>query len=256
MSAWEVGRAAWPGVALPRERFEAFLRARAIGDDTPHAADLYLACACLDAVPAALAAFERTLLAATPAYVARLSPTAEFIEELKQATREKLFVGPAPRLAEYAGTGPLGAWLRVVVARLAIDARRKAGGEPLAAREPVELAMLEPSPELQALRNRYRPLFANALREALAALTVDERNLLRLHFVDGVSMDELGKLHRVNRSTIHRRIAQCTAALNRDIRARVGEALSLSTGELDSLTRLIESDLEISLGGLLRSRSD
>jgi RNA polymerase sigma-70 factor (ECF subfamily) len=90
----------------------------------------------------------------------------------------------------------------------------------------------------------------------LAALLVDERNLLRLHFLDGVSMEELGKLFSVNRSTIHRRLADSTATLARAIRATVGGTLSLSTGDYDSLTRLIDGELEISLGGLLRSQTE
>jgi RNA polymerase sigma-70 factor, ECF subfamily len=253
VDAFAAGQRAWPELEVDPQKFRAHLETRRLVPDASRAADLYLAFGCLQSLPRALAAFERTLLARIPTFVAKLHPTQELIVELKQVIREQLFTGAAPKIAEYSGTGPLAAWLRVVVLRAALKLKRSRGEQPLP-REPPDLALTESSPELQALRNRYRPLFDDAFRDALAGLTTDERNLLRLHFVDGVSMDELGKLFRVNRSTVFRRINSCTAALNRAIRVHVGEELGLSTSEFDSLADLVASDLQLSLSGLLRSQ--
>jgi RNA polymerase sigma-70 factor (ECF subfamily) len=253
VDAYAVGQRAWPELELDPQRFRAHLDTRGLTPDMSHAADLYLACACLHGLPRALAAFDSTLLARIATFVAKLRPTDELITELKQVMREELFTGAAPKIRDYSGKGPLAAWLRVVALRAALKLKRDRGEQRLP-REPHDVALTRSSPELQALRNRYRPLFSDAFHDALAELTTDERNLLRLHFVDGLSMDALGKLFRVNRSTVFRRLNSCTAALNRAIRVRVGEQLGVSTSEFESLAQLIASDLEVSLSGLLRSQ--
>jgi RNA polymerase sigma-70 factor (ECF subfamily) len=251
--AYAAGQRAWPELALDPRQFRAHLESQGAALDAPHAGDLYLACSCLHHLPGALDAFERTLLSRVPGFVAKLRWAEEAIGELKQVMREQLFTGAAPKIGEYSGRGPLAAWLRVVVVREALKLQRERG-EPVLLPDEQDLAVGESSPELKALRNRYRPLFNDAFKSALAGLATDERNLLRLHFVDGLSMEELGKLFQVNRSTIFRRLHSCTAALNRAIRLRVSEQLSLSTSEFDSLADLVASDLEISLNGLLRSQ--
>ena len=52
--------------------------------------------------------------------MARIDSSSQFVDEVKQGLRERLLVGPPPRIAEYSGSGPLGGWLRVVSVRLAI----------------------------------------------------------------------------------------------------------------------------------------
>jgi RNA polymerase sigma-70 factor (ECF subfamily) len=250
--SYESARAVWPAVDVPPELFAEFLAARGLSRDTENASDLYLACACAHGVPRAVEAFEHTHMVCIPSFIGKLNPTEEFIKELAQIIREKIFVARPPRITEYSGKGPLGAWLRVVVVRAAIDLKRSRGEHEPAA--PADLAVAEPSCELKLLRKRYQPLFKAAFEAALLELSIDERNLLRLHFVDRVSMDELGQLFKVNRSTIFRRINSCTAALNEAIRMRVGAELSLSTADFDSLARVVRTGLEVSLSGLLRER--
>src|SRR5262250_2343285 len=62
-----------------------------------------------------------TLVRAWDALLARPTPLADAV---RQRVRMKLFVGAAPKIASYAGTGPLGAWLRVVTIRCARDLHR------------------------------------------------------------------------------------------------------------------------------------
>jgi RNA polymerase sigma-70 factor (ECF subfamily) len=252
LDAYDLGRRAWPDLELDPQRFCAHVETCRVELDERNAADLFLACACLHGLPHALTAFERTLLARTPQFIAKLHATAEQIAELKQVMREQLFTGATPKIAEYRGRGPLVAWLRVVVIRAAIKLKRSRREQPLPSGAHA-LALAESSPELKALRNRYRPLFNDAFRAALAQLPTNDRELLRLHFIEGVSMDDLGKRFRVNRSTIFRRINSCTAALKRSIHERLSGMLGLSTTEVESLADLVASDLDFSLAGFLRS---
>jgi RNA polymerase sigma-70 factor (ECF subfamily) len=86
----------------------------------------------------------------------------------------------------------------------------------------------------------------------MAALTSGQRRLLRLHYVDGLSMDEAGRPFGVNRSTIFRRLSTCTEALLERIRDRIPGDLGITTNEIDSLTGALMSDFELSLGEFLK----
>src|SRR5688572_27012642 len=75
----------------------------------------------------AVAEVERTIIEPLPRTLSRLRPTSELVDELRQELREKLFVGTnggAPKLLEYKGRGPLGAWARVIALRAAYDRAR------------------------------------------------------------------------------------------------------------------------------------
>jgi RNA polymerase sigma-70 factor (ECF subfamily) len=254
--AFREGIEAWPNIRLSGDDFASYLAARGLPPDAANGSDLYLVCACLRQEPTALRAFEDAYMTQVGLYVSRLPTTPEFLDELGQALREKLFVGPTPRLAEYSGRGKLGAWLRVVSVRMAIDIKRGRGEQMRELEthlEPQRMQHRVASPELEALRNRYRPHFQAAFTEALAALPMDQRRLLRLHFVDDLSMDEVARRLGVNRSTIFRRLNACTQALLEGIRDRLGADLGITTNEIESLTGALQSDLEISIGDYLKS---
>lgn len=95
-------RAAWPGIdvddAVYLERLAAHLASEcdaraALG--SVHASDLYLAVACTAGNPKALSALERCQISQVPRALSRLSPTADFVEEVKQQLRDRLLVREA-----------------------------------------------------------------------------------------------------------------------------------------------------------------
>jgi len=101
--AIEAAKAAWPGVVVSDEAFGAFVRARA-GDATLAdalrdlaATDLYLACACATGDAAPITAFERRYFPEIGAVLARVRDATIAADDVKQALREKLFVGERPR---------------------------------------------------------------------------------------------------------------------------------------------------------------
>jgi RNA polymerase sigma-70 factor (ECF subfamily) len=250
--AFRQGAAAWPTINLAAEDFARYLADRNFPPDPPNGADLYLACACVLQLPAALRIFETTYMAQVPLYVSRLRPAPEVLDELGQHLREKLLVGPPPKLMEYSGKGRLGAWLRVVSVRAAIDLMRARGTPPV---EPSRsLATTATSPELRALRNRYRPRFEAAFAAALHALPAAQRELMRLHFVEGLTLEEIGQRYGVNRSTIMRRLNAGTQALLQHIRQQLGDELGVTTNELESLTDMLRSDLQLSLADHLKTQ--
>jgi RNA polymerase sigma-70 factor (ECF subfamily) len=88
-----------------------------------------------------------------------------------------------------------------------------------------------------------------AVRAAVARLPVKERALLRLHLVDGMSIDALGARYQVSRSTAARWLAAARDALRaltrEELEARIGPA------DLASMAGFVHSHLELSTHGLL-----
>lgn len=244
------GRAAWPAVSLGEDEFLAFLVSRA--QPVEHAADLYLAHACARGAAGALAAFEATLLSQVPGFLRRMSP--QIVDEVCQRLRDRLFVGAAPKIAEYSGSGPLAAWLRVVALRLAIDLSRSAGQNIARELDAAQLAgPAGRSPELEYLKERYRLDVKGAFQEALLALSSEQRNVLRLHLVEGLTLEEIGRLFHVNRSTVFRWLGASREALLADARLRLRERIGVSADEFDSLVQVVRSQLDLSLAEVLKT---
>ena len=165
-----------------------------------HAVELHLAFACRQGHAGALGRFDREYVATLGAAIGRVDASAAFVEEIKQRLRTKLLVaddsGP-PKLAHYTGQGELATWVRVVAVREALSSVRAERRRALASDD--ELFALEASatgPELGALKQQYRTQFAAAFSAALAELDPAERNLLRLHYLHGLSIDELAGVYR------------------------------------------------------------
>ena len=251
----ERARGAWPELALDDARFAAYLAGRlGDGDEPPYVEDLYLACACVDGLPRALEIFDARHLSAVPRHLLRLDRSPAFVDEVRQRLRERLFVGSdgeSPRLASYSGRGPLGTWVKIAAIRLALNLRRSDRDQSLS---PGDEPMIAGSPELLLLRHRHRADFNAAFCQAVAALTVEQRQLLRLHFLDSVSLGRIAALHHVDKSTISRRLQLAREALFGETERRLRARLKLGDGEAGSLMRLLRSQLgDVSVARLLRA---
>lgn len=249
---------AWPSVRVDPLRFVRYLAARLSPDRSLgsalaaiHGSDLYLACACEGDDERALKALDTAFFGDCDAALARMAPSPDFADEVKQRARAKLFVRererPA-RIAEYAGRGELRTFLRVVIMREAISLRRT---ERRDAPAPGDDAAKEPwattDPELLHLRRAYADEFDRAFREAVAALTSEERNLIRYHYVERLNIDHIGAIYGIHRVSAARRLTKIRAALVDGTRGALAERLRLGESELRSVLRLIESQVDISL---------
>lgn len=215
-------------------------------------ADAALALACARGHAAGLAEFDRRFHGEFAGALSRFRLDRATIDELTQVVREKLFVAGSdrpPRILEYGGKGPLVSWLRAVIVRTAIDYRRHEAlepkptddGEPL-----LDVGAATDDPELESIRARYAGPFREALREAIHALEADERNALRLHVAEGVSLDDIARMYGVHRATIARWIQSARERLLKGTRKLLEERLRLSPREFESLVRLCQSRLELS----------
>jgi RNA polymerase sigma-70 factor (ECF subfamily) len=255
------GRAVWPTVAVELEAFTAHVTAcLPAGAEsiavlaTEHATDLYLACGVALGQADAVEAFERTLVKDVPLFVAHVDSSRVFVDELTQLLRTNLLVaeaGERPRIATYTGKGPLRGWLRVAAVRTALNLKR--GERPDRMVDEDELADVPTAgdPALAYVRSRYAPELNEAFRATLAQLGTDERNVLRLHYLDGLNIEKIGTLYGVHRATVARWLERSRAKLLEATRKLLGERLGVGPDELASLISGLQSQLDVSLRRVL-----
>jgi len=251
-------RAAWPQIAVASSAFLTFVRERLDDDPTDEVAqDLLLCCGCLEGDAAALRGFDAHLEQWVPAFVAKLRLDAPQIDEVRQRLRHRLLVPNAAghrKLADYRGLGRLPSWLRVVALRIALDLKQ--GDARRASTPPRDDQLVSDDPELDYLRQRYAVDFREAFVDALRALPIEQRNVLRLHLLDGLGIDRIGRLHDVHRATAARWLAAAREALAKDTQRLLQARLQVSRSEFESLLRLVRSDLDVSLCRILAEDDD
>ena len=248
-------RAKWPGVHVGDAEFLAWIAERCPdGEDANaaiermHTEDLYLACACARADPAAIAVFERDVLPAARPAVARIDPSA--IDDVLAEVRVRLLVdgeSGTARIRSYIGRGPLTSFVQVAAMRLA-HTRGRAKKD---VREDAERLAILPyggdDPELARIRKELAEPFRRAFGESLAALDARDRNVLRLHLLEGVSTESIGRIYRVHRATVARWIAGVHETLLRETRRRLSRELRIDKNDFESFMRLLASQLEVSI---------
>jgi RNA polymerase sigma-70 factor (ECF subfamily) len=250
--AHRAGAAAWSGIELSVEDFAQHVEARLSHADASevlaqHGADLYLACACARGNAQALELFSTRHLGAVPAMVAHIVPASR-IDELVQSLRESMLVGHGeqpPNIATYRGTGPLGGWVRVSATRAAI--RLKKRDARVNAMPELAPGAATVGPETLYLRRLYGPVFEAAMAEALSELPAESRELLRRYHVEGMTIDDLAKREGIHRATAARRIHAAERLVLAGVRQRAADRLGLADEEIDTVMRVVASQLEISL---------
>ncbi len=228
------GAGAWPAVRLDPKVFVAWLAGKlAPGEDAAS-----------------------TLRELPPADL-YIDPSPALAEEVAQELREKLLVaksGGRPRIGDYSGRGELGGFLRVIATRTALRLRRKEQRAGTAPTQNADLLGRAADPELDYLKLRYRGVYEEAFRAALRSLTARERLFLKLHYVDGLSIDRIGGLYRLHRATVARRLASYRRRLREETQFELQRCAGMSATEFASLLTLVRSQLFVSLRALQKTR--
>ena len=155
------------------------------------------------------------------------------------------------RLGDYGGRGSLLTWLRVVVSREAISMLRRRRDAALDDEALLGRLVTSHDPGLALIRAQSAREVKRAFEEAVAALTTRERNLLRQHLLDGLTIDELGGLYRVHRATAARWVASAREAVWTSTQRALRERLALSPSEVDSLLGAVREWIDLSLERVL-----
>lgn len=264
--AWERSRAQWPTVELPAELFVTHLAERLPEASPPSPleplleslslAELYLTCACLRGLAPALEVFERDYLAKLPGMLRGPKLPDTLIDDICQLARMKLLVptpeGP-PKIADYTGRGALQSWVRVTATRIALKLQAAEKPAPEEDADSLFSALPAPGvdPELDAIKRRHQDDLRQAMREAFSTLSSEDRHLLRLYFVDQLSMYELAALFRVSQPTISRWLKSTRETIYTETRRQLQARLGLSQRDFQSFLALLDSQLELSISQLL-----
>lgn len=217
-----------------------------------NAGDVLLAALCAAQDPAALALFERRHLGRVALLVRRLDDTGKLGDEVTQALREKLFFsgpGARARILDFTGKGSLDAWLRAAAVRTALNLRR-ARGELWGFEPDAELADhvdLRPDPELALARAASKGAFAEVFGAALADLPPRDRAVLKLHYLDGLTTQQIAVIYGTHRITVTRWLVACRHRLLEATRRGLVSRFKLDALELESLLRAAKASFDISL---------
>jgi len=260
------GQAAWPTIALEPASFLRFL-ARQLPPEvlTPaglaalRAGDLYLVCALGLGHPEALAVFASDLMPAVERALGRIQTSEAAIKDIIQGLYGYLLErqNAPPETLElrrgYAGRGELKGWLCTCAVHQAGRLQKRERRELDLDETPnLVLPDKDRTPELALLTGELKARFESAFREAVATLSSRERNLLRYHFLSGLSVDQIGVIYRVHRATAARWVAQARERLSSLTRKRFLAAAPMREQSYAEAMALVRSQLALNLATLLK----
>ena len=247
----DAARTAWPSLPLADVVFARHLAMHTSTGLAPEKAapDLWLACACATGVVGAATEFEKAHKATIERAVARVSRSS--VDEVTQAVLVALLVsepGARPRIAEYGGRSALRTWLTTVATNAALNRVQRKENQEVR----VRVGAIRRSRRRSRSRSwrwpkaRHGPE-ASTRRCVRTIATLDKRHrvLLRLHYVQGWTMDRLATMYRTSRSSAGRRVVEARPArvVSTKQRIRLRKRLQLTPTELDSLLVVLQSGL-------------
>jgi RNA polymerase sigma-70 factor len=140
--------------------------------------------------------------------------------------------------------------VRVAATRVALNTRR----EWSRSARPRGNSPAERDPEVDLINAQYRGEVEAAFRAAFARLSLADSELLRLHYVEGLKQEEIGRRLEVERSTAAKRIATARRFLLQETRRELERLVpSITTASRDSLIVGLRSQIDLSLESLLRN---
>lgn len=258
------GRRAWPDIAVPDEAFVALV-ADKVADTSSllpalaalDADEMYLACGCDCNAPNAVARFEATYSPTIKTTLARMQLSDEMVADVMQSLLERLLLsrsGKRALICKYAGQGSLQGLIRVSAYRAAITLLRQDKSKSIPLEDDYQLALVTTSPELAAMRAEYRIEFQRAFADAFQVLSSRERNILRLRFIDSLSVDQISALYRVHRTTASRWLSSARKSVAKETKRLLRQRLQVGESQLGPLIALVQSHLDLSIEHILRTR--
>lgn len=251
-----LGARAWPELDVPLEAFAGHVGGLIQRDPSyagalaeVRADDLFVATGAVLGVQGAREAFMRAFLSRIGEYVGKVDGSAAFADEVRQELATRLLVGGEEgepgKLAAYTGRGPLVGFVRVSAVRVAQNKKRGKRLDTLEDVGPRAPVATGADPELAYLKERYAHEFAGAFRATLASLSPEQREVLRLHYIDGVSIDDVGARCGVSRATAARWLAKARERVLRETERRLKERLGASVASPASVIGLARSRIDL-----------
>jgi RNA polymerase sigma-70 factor (ECF subfamily) len=110
--------------------------------------------------------------------------------------------------------------------------------------------------ELRYMKELYRSAFADAFRAAIGTLEDRLANVLRHYYLDDMTLEQIGALYRVHKTTVMRWVNRAHGELESETKRRMVEHLDLQPREVESVLRLIQSGIQLGLASVLALPQD
>jgi RNA polymerase sigma-70 factor (ECF subfamily) len=252
---WARASEPWPEIGLSVEQFFAFAARRVEASSLPslqsaRVDDIFLLAGYAGGDRAAAQLFESRYMTRVEIALRRIRATPDMIADVKQALRQRVLLDRTidPDRKHYAGVGDLAAWLCVSAVREVGHMRDKHGREESLEGHALDnLPSQDENQELAYLKKLYRHEFKEAFAEALDALDVRDRNVLRYQILKGLNIEKIGLIYGVHRATVARWIAAAREKLLIGTREGLLRRVRAEDVDLESIFRLIDSELDVSL---------
>jgi RNA polymerase sigma-70 factor (ECF subfamily) len=245
------GKAAWPDVMLEGPVFVRYVADRLPRGAAPTAAlarvdaeGLYLACACAGRQAKAVECFISTLGPDVDRALARMGIDLPQREDLVSTLYQIFLFGNGadrpPLITSYTGRGSLSSWARSVAVKQALTARQREQRLVQLDEELLDLPGHQTSPDLAYMRDLYLEEFRLALGRALQTVSKRERNLLRQHYLDRMSLEAVARARRVHRATAARWLAEAREHVLSQTKLELASAVHLTATELESVFSFVQ----------------
>ena len=244
--AFEQAQSSWGWGPLDFDAFCAHLIRLGYSKSLPtETASLYLCAGCTNGIGGAWQTLE-ALYFPNLRQVLRAECPAGVLDDIVQEVRDRLLVGPLPKIATYRGSGPLAGWLHRVACNLARDrmrAERTQRQRLLQLSAQLDSVTPEPqrSPEDAIMEAQLAAACQGALAEVLRAISARDRQLLQHYFVSNLNIDQIGALYEVDRSTAARWINGIVKTARERLARALRPLLGSFDGQLSQLFPMVSS---------------
>lgn len=255
---WSGAQRQWPDVELDATVWTAAIAKRVSpeGDLLPairalETSDLLLVLACAHRDDAAARELSSIIDQLGPG-LRRAGATASLVDDLLGELKLRLF-RPASdgrlTLLQYGARAKLARWLRVAVMRDYNATHRQLDTQDDS--RLAELLVTATGPDLRAFHHSFKGAVSGAFRDAVRSLSDKDRAVLRHHLVEELSVDRIGALYDVHRSTAARWLVSIRTQLHHSTRESLCTRLQLSDSEFESAMQVVLSGLSYSIGSEL-----
>ena len=162
------------------------------------------------------------------------------------------------KLAGYSGRGSLAGWLRVALAHATIDRFRRKRRE-VSLEELEEQQQEIPAPEHSCdsrgdpIDAAWGPVLAKVLREQICGLPPQDRLILNLYYVHGVSLKLIGRHLVVHEATASRRLDSLRQTVRKGVERELRARHRLRPGEIRELWQWVAEHGQLWFKELLES---
>jgi RNA polymerase sigma-70 factor (ECF subfamily) len=248
------GGRSWPGIEISAIQFGDMARELGVEEQglRSWAEDFYLACAAAHGNEDAVEIIDERYVRTLAGRIRRLGAAPSAVPDVLQAIRERLFTGARARIRAYDASGPLDRWIKVVGIRTAVDLyRAQSPVDRMTAAVPASLAGALSDLATDLTKGQYRAEVQEVLKSGILTLAARDRVVLRLHLVEGLSLEKIAAAHGVHRVTVARWVWNAGEMLLDHLRRHFKDRYGMVPSECDSLAHLVRSQLSLDLQRVL-----